>query len=113
MIGGFVLLALVIMTIFQVEGEAAIVVLVLFGIIGTAVPVACMVAMPVVMGKPERVAMGMAVLTMISSAGYIIQPLLFGFLVDATNWVTAANAIAPICLIGIVIAMSIRIETKA
>ncbi len=102
MVGGFVLLALVIMTIFQVEGEATIVLLVLFGIIGSAVPVACMVALPAVMGKPERVAMGMAVLTMISSVGYIVQPLLFGFLVETTDWVTAAYFITPICLVGVV-----------
>jgi predicted MFS family arabinose efflux permease len=100
MLVGFALLAMVITTAFRAQGIAVFAVMVLLGVVSSGIPVACLVAMSAIMDKPERVAMGMAVLTLTISLGYLVQPLLFSFLVDSTGWATAAYIVTPFCLIG-------------
>jgi nitrate/nitrite transporter NarK len=83
---------------------------VVLGIIAGPVPTALFAAVPEVMGKPQLVGIGMAVLALGQNLGMFIGPVLFGRLVEMTGWAGAGYMLIPICLLGVVAGWLVKVR---
>jgi MFS family permease len=80
------------------------------GFVAGAVPTATFAAVPEVMERPQLTGLGMAVLSAGQNSGMVIGPVLFGWLVESLDWVTAGYWMIPICVLALVAAMMIKVR---
>lgn len=100
---GGLLVCLLLITAFHVEGPMITVWMVLYGIIGMGcIPILYQTAVPAIMVKPQLVASGMAIaMTGLNLAVMIAAPL-FGMIVDKAGWNAASYALIPVVLLGMI-----------
>jgi predicted MFS family arabinose efflux permease len=86
---------------FKVTGWLIPAFVVVLGIVAGPIPTAIFAAVPEVMGRPQLVGIGMAVVALGQNLGMFIGPVLFGKLVEMTGWASAGYMLIPICLLGV------------
>jgi len=87
---------------FKVEGAALYAFMAAMGLIVGAVPTATFSAVPEVMDRPELAGIGMAVLSVGQNFGMVVGPIVFGQMVEAVGWLTAAYWLIPFCGVALV-----------
>ena len=105
-------LALVVMPLFpfSISGWMIPVYMILQGVIIGAIPTAAFASVPELMGNPQLVGIGMAVMAFSQNLGIIIGPTLFGILVETGGWVTAGYALIPFAIIGAITAWLVKVR---
>jgi MFS family permease len=106
----YLILAVMLLFPFKIVGWQIIVFLILQGIVTGAVPTTIFAAAPEIMKKPELAGWGMAVVMLGQNLGFFIGPIYFGNMVEGLGWVTAGYALIPICLLGFVLGLKIKVR---
>ncbi len=78
-------------------------------IMGSIAPVT-LAAAPETMPSPALAGIGLGVVALGQNLGMYIGPILFGALLETTNWAVAGYAMMPICAIGVLAAWLARIR---
>mgnify|MGYP001068832098 FL=1 len=95
---------------FQVSNALIPIMMILNGLIVSAVPTAAFAAAPEIMRKPELAGLGLGVLSLGQSLGMFIGPILFGGLVEQVNWTAASLAMVPFILAAFFFGRAIRVR---
>jgi predicted MFS family arabinose efflux permease len=101
MIGGFGVLMVMMLFPFTLSGGAITVWMVLLGLIGGSLPVACFSAVPGIMRKPQLAGIGMAVMMIGQNVGQLIGAPLFGALAESAGWAAAGYGMIPALTLGL------------
>jgi MFS transporter, DHA1 family, inner membrane transport protein len=72
----------------------------IIGLFMEVIPAATFAAAPDIMGNPQLVGLGMAVVLVGQNVGQLIGPILFGRLVQNLGWTMAGYMIIPVCILG-------------
>lgn len=96
----FLVVAVMMLFPFRVEGWQIYLFLSLLGFVAGAVPTATFAAAPEVMGTPRLAGLGLAVVMLGQNLGMFIAPFLFGEMVEAIGWTPAAVWLVPVALLG-------------
>jgi len=98
----FLIIALTLIFPFRVTGWQIPALMVAQGLIIGAIPTATFAAAAEVMKRPEWAGLGLAVVLMGQNLGQLLGPILFGEIVQRSDWVVAGYAMIPFCLIGFI-----------
>lgn len=82
----------------------------LAGIIMGSIPPVTLAAAPETMPSPALAGIGLGIVALGQNLGMYIGPILFGALLETTNWAVAGYAMMPICAIGVLAAWLARIR---
>jgi MFS family permease len=95
---------------FHVTGWQIIALMVVQGLLIGAIPTATFAAAPEVMRRPELAGLGLAVVLMGQNIGQLLGPILFGEIVQRSNWAIAGYAMIPFCLLGFVSGWMVKVR---
>jgi MFS family permease len=95
---------------FHVTGWQIVALMVVQGLIVGAIPTATFAAASEVMQRPEWAGLGLAVVLMGQNLGQLLGPILFGEIVQRSNWVIAGYAMIPFCLIGFISGWLVKVR---
>lgn len=95
---------------FVISGWQIPVFMVLTGLLGGAVATAVWAAVPEVMEHPSLVGMGMAILMLGQSVGYVIGPAVFSRLVQMLGWAGAGYAWIPLGLAAAAVGWFVKVR---
>ncbi|HJX52809.1 MAG TPA: MFS transporter [Polyangia bacterium] len=95
---------------FVISGWQIPVFMVLIGLLGGAVATAVWAAVPEVMERPQLVGMGMAILMLGQSVGYVIGPAVFSRLVQIFGWAGAGFAWIPLGLVAASVGWFVKVR---
>lgn len=115
----YILMTVMFLYIFNVTGWMIPVYLFVFGIVGGPIATVQLASVPEVARKPQFIGIGMAVAILGQQIGSLIGPLLFGWIldlsaaptgVDIAAYVTGGYWMIPVCLIGIIATLFIKVR---
>jgi MFS family permease len=95
---------------FHLTGWSLYAFMILLGVITGAVPTATFAAAPQVMGNPQLVGIGLAVVSVGQNLGMVIGPILFGRLVESLGWAAAGYWLIPVCLLGFIAGWMVKVR---
>ncbi len=105
----FVVLAALWLLPFNVGPALLPLVLLAIGIASGAIPTSLFSSVPEAMRDPRLAGTGMGALMFGQNLGFVLGPLVFGALVTATAWTTAAYAFGALCLVGAAVGWRARV----
>ena len=89
---------------YQLTGAAIPLFLVVFGLVGGAIPTMIFASLPEVMERPELAGIGMGGVVMLQNLGLLLGPVMFGRIVQVSgNWALAGYAMIPITLLAVLV----------
>ena len=115
----YILMTIMFLFIFNVTGWMIPLYLFVFGIVGGPIATVQLASVPEVARKPQFIGIGMAVAILGQNIGMLIGPILFGKIldllatptgVDIAAYVTGGYWMIPICLIGIIATLFIKVR---
>jgi nitrate/nitrite transporter NarK len=106
----FLLLAVMLLLPFRVEGWQIFVYMAIQGLVAGVVPPATFAAAPEVMSKPQLAGIGLAVVMLGQNLGMFVAPVIFGAMVEATSWTVAGLGLIPMALLGFFAARQVRVR---
>jgi MFS family permease len=106
----FLIIGAIMILPFHLTGSPLYALMILFGLVGAAIPTATFAAAPEVAGKPQLVGLGLAVVALGQNLGMVIGPLLFGMSIEIMGWVAAGYWLVPICLLGFVAGWMVKVR---
>ncbi len=106
----FLFIAVMFLLPFHLSGWQLYVYMILLGLIIGAIPTATFAAAPEIMGKPELVGIGLAVIMMCQNLGMVVGPILFGVMAESFGWAVAGYAMIPLALAGFVLAWRVKVR---
>ena len=112
----YILMTVMFLFIFKVTGWMIPLYLFVFGIVGGPIATVLLASVPEVARKPQFIGIGMAVAILGQQIGSYIGPWLFGKIldlsatVDIAAYVTGGYWMIPICLIGIIATLFIKVR---
>jgi predicted MFS family arabinose efflux permease len=80
------------------------------GFVSSCFPAPATAAVPEIMGSPRLTGPGMAIITLGANAAVLTGPVLFGWLVDVAGWDAAAISLAPMLLLGALLAWRVKLR---
>ena len=107
---GFIVMALMMPFPFVLTGTLLFGWMILLGVVAGAVPTATFSAAPEIMGKPQLVGLGMAVLTLGQNLGMFIGPVIFGSMVESLGWVATGYWMIPVMLLGLIAGWLVKVR---
>jgi MFS family permease len=113
----YILMTLTLLVPFTVTGSMIPVFMIVFGIVGGPIAPVLLAAVPEVARKPQFIGIGMGVAAVGQNIGMYIGPSLFpriqeayGTIIDVQAWAAAGYWMIPICLIGIIATLFIKVR---
>jgi MFS family permease len=107
----YVLMTLTFLVPFTVTGGMIPVYMIVFGIVGGPLAPILLAAVPEVAPKPQLIGIGMAVAALGQNIGMYVGPTLFIRIQVATqSWAAAGYWMIPICLVGIIATVCIKVR---
>ena len=106
----FIAVVLMLLFPFSVSGWMIPGYMILLGVMAGAIPTATFASVPEVMGKPQLVGIGMAVIAFGQNLGMFIGPAMFGKLVEMSGWVSAGYMLIPVAVIGVIAAWLVKVR---
>jgi MFS family permease len=115
----YILMTVMFLFIFKVTGAMIPLYLFVFGIVGGPIATVCLAAVPEVARKIQFIGIGMAVAALGQNIGMYLGPWLFGKIldqlatptgVDIAAYVTGGYWMIPICLVGIIATLFIKVR---
>jgi len=89
---------------YHLTGVAIPLFLVVFGIVGGALPTMIFASLPEVMERPELAGIGMGGVVTLQNLGLLVGPVMFGRIVQVSgNWALAGYAMIPITLLAVLV----------
>lgn len=95
---------------FRLDGWLLLAFMAVLGILAGAIATATFAAVAEVMVKPQLAGIGMAVLAMGQNLGMFIGPAVFGYFVEATDWVTAGYLLIPVSIVGVIAGWLVKVR---
>jgi len=112
----YILMTVMFLFIFKVTGWMIPLYLFVFGIVGGPIATVLLASVPEVARKPQFIGIGMAVAILGQQIGSLVGPWLFGKIldlsatVDIAAYVTGGYWMIPVCLIGIIATLFIKVR---
>lgn len=106
----FILLTLTFLFPFKVEGSMIPMYTLIFGIVGGPIAAVLLAAVPEVSKKPQYIGIGMAVAIFGQNIGMFVAGSLFPRIQAAAGWEAAGYWMIPICVIGIIATLFIKVR---
>ena len=110
MLVAFVVVMVMMLFPFNISGGMITVWMILLGLVGGSLPVACFSAVPEIMRKPQLAGIGMAVLMVGQNVGQLVGAPLFGALAESAGWATAGYGMIPALVVGLAASWLIKIR---
>ncbi len=89
---------------YHLTGVAIPLFLMVFGLVGGAIPTMIFASLPEVMERPELAGIGMGGVVTLQNLGLLIGPVMFGRIVQVSgNWALAGYAMIPITLLAVLV----------
>jgi nitrate/nitrite transporter NarK len=95
---------------FQVTGWQISALMILQGLLVGSIPTATFAAAPEIMRKAEWAGLGLAVVFVGQNLGQLLGPILFGEIVQRSNWALAGYLMIPFCLAGFVSGWMVKVR---
>lgn len=106
----FLFFAVLMLLPFHVIGWQIVILMIVLGLLLGAVPTATFAAVPEIMGNPQLIGLGMAVVMLGQNLGMFAAPVLFGKLVESIGWAAAGYWLIPIALVGFITGRLVKIR---
>jgi MFS family permease len=106
----YILMTLTFLVPFTVTGWMIPTYMLIFGIVGGPIAPILLASVPEVARKPQLIGIGMSVAALGQNIGMYIGPSLFSRLQVAQGWTTAGYWMIPVCLIGIIATLRIKVR---
>jgi len=113
----YILMTLTLLIPFTVTGAMIPLFMILFGVVGGPIAPVLLAAVPEVAKKPQFIGIGMGVAAVGQNIGMYIGPSLFpriqaayGAIIDVPAWAAAGYWMIPICLIGLIATLFIKVR---
>ena len=110
MLVAFVVVMVMMLFPFNISGGMITAWMILLGLVGGSLPVACFSAVPEIMRKPQLAGIGMAVLMVGQNVGQLVGAPLFGALAESAGWATAGYGMIPALVVGLAASWLIKIR---
>jgi MFS family permease len=96
---------------YHLTGVAIPLFLMVFGLVGGALPTMIFASLPEVMERPELAGIGMGGVVTLQNLGLLIGPVMFGRIVQVSgNWALAGYAMIPITLLAVLIGQLVDVR---
>ncbi len=106
----YILMTLTFAVPFTVTGWMIPMYMIVFGIVGGPIAPILLAAVPEVARKPQLIGIGMSVAAVGQNIGMYIGPSLFARIQEAQGWATAGYWMIPVCLIGIIATLKLKVR---
>ena len=106
----YILMTITFLFPFKVTGAMIPLYTLIFGIVGGPLSAVLLASVPEVAKKPQYIGTGMAVAIFGQNIGMCFAGPLFPLIQEATNWATAGYWMIPICVVGIIATLFIKVR---